>query len=122
MIRHLIASIFTLVVVALAGLAISALWVRSIGSYASLNDGKFAVITEMEAELPYQPFTREWAVLHPDGTDAQGKKRKKHRPFHTVEVVVPWVFFALYVIQITVNVPWRTSVLCGCLPCASRCW
>jgi hypothetical protein len=102
---------WNVVVIALAGLAISALWVRSIGSYASLNDGKFAVITELEAELAAQPFTREWEALHsPERRDADGKKRKKHRPFHTVEVVVPWVFFALYVIQIAVNVPWERII------------
>lgn len=106
---------WNVIVVALAGLAISALWIRSIGSYASLNDGKFTVITEMEADLPMQPFSREWDVLHPPGGKPNvGKKRKKHRPFHTVEVIVPWVFIALYGIQILVNVPWtRITSLCG---------
>jgi hypothetical protein len=106
---------WNIVVVALAGLAIAALWIRSIGSYASLNDGKFAVITEMEANLPVQPFTREWAVLHPpNGKHSAGRKPKKHRPFHTVEIVVPWVFIALYAIQIIVNVPWEKIVPHGC--------
>ena len=102
------------IIVALAGVAICSLWMRSIGSYASLNDGKFTVITQMEAKLPVQPFTCEWDVLHPkDGRTPTGEKRKKHRPFHAVEVVVPWVFMLLYAVQIVANVPWSKLLLHG---------
>jgi hypothetical protein len=100
---------WNVIVVALAGLAICALWIRSIGSYASLNEGKFAVITEIEADLAVQPFSREWAVLHPPENAPVDVKNKRHLPFHKVEVWIPWVFIVLYGIQIAANVPWREA-------------
>ncbi|MEF8850946.1 MAG: hypothetical protein V5A28_00795 [Haloarculaceae archaeon] len=35
----------------------------SIVSYKQLNKGKYEVISEMEDELPAEPFDREWVVL-----------------------------------------------------------
>lgn len=93
------------IVIAIAGVAISVLWARSIASYASLNDAKFGVINDLENSLAVQPFHDEWARLHP--AKEQGTKAKKrHRPFHTVEVWIPWVFIMLYGVQIATSVSW----------------
>ena len=79
--------------ICIAGLAICALWVRNIGSYKTLNEAKFEVINELELTLPYKPFTLEWSKLDPN------KDGIRHRPFHSVEVAVPWVFIVLYIFQ-----------------------
>lgn len=86
--------------VALAGFCVSALWVRNIESYKELNEGKFHVITEMEKSLPVQPFGDEWAYLHGGG------RKKRYRPFHSVEILVPWIFVALNAIQIMAAIDW----------------
>lgn len=79
--------------VCIAGFAICALWIRNIGSYKTLNAAKFEVINDLEKSLPYQPFTIEWSKLDPD------KDGVRHRPFHSVEVTVPWVFILVYALQ-----------------------
>jgi hypothetical protein len=98
---------WNIILIAVAGAAISFLWIRSIKSYASLNDAKFGVINELENSLAVQPFHDEWRRLHPPKDEQSGEaKRKRHRPFHEVEVWIPWVFISLYGIQIIINVPW----------------
>jgi len=87
--------------ISIAGMAICALWIRSIGSYRSLNAAKFGVIQDMERGLPVQPFADEWARLAPPG-DA-----RKHRPFYAIEIGVPWVFIAIYALQVAATLPWR---------------
>lgn len=100
---------WNIVVIAVAGTAISFLWIRSISSYASLNDAKFGVINEVEKHLPVQPFTDEWERLHPPKEAlATDPTQKEHRPFHKVEVWIPWVFILLYAVDIAANMPWRS--------------
>lgn len=56
-----------LLLAGLLGLALCVLWYLSIVSYKQLNSGKYRVIEEMEEELPFSPFDREWEIL--DGGD-----------------------------------------------------
>lgn len=67
------------------------------------------MIDDIESRLVEQPYTREWAELHPDDEielapgDASGSglkrclKRNSHREASAVEQVVPLVFVAIYV-------------------------
>lgn len=101
---------WNVIVISVAGLAISALWIMNIVSYKTLNGAKFGVITDIEKDLPIQPFADEWARLDPEGDG------KRHRPFHKVEGVVPWVFIAVYASQALAMVPWRrigSALFCG---------
>lgn len=91
--------------IALAGFCVSALWVRNIESYKELNEGKFHVITEMEKLLPEKAFTDEWDYLHRNG------KQKKYRPFHTVEIAVPWVFMIVSFLQFVTLTNWTAIYL-----------
>jgi hypothetical protein len=91
-------------VIALAGLCVSVLWVRNIQSYKELNEGKFHVITTLEKALPIQAFTDEWDYLH------RGKRKKRYKPFHAVEVLVPWVFVAVHSCQLIAIVNWTFVV------------
>lgn len=88
------------IVISVAGVAISALWARNIESYRTLNAAKFKVINEIEEALPIAAYTTEWKYLDPDGDGV------RHRPFHKVEVAVPWVFIAVHVAQAARVISW----------------
>lgn len=82
-----------ILVITVAGVAISVLWVWNILSYKTLNTAKFAVIQELEKSLSVQPYTDEWTRLDPE------QDGERHTPFHKVEMFVPWVFLTAYVVQ-----------------------
>lgn len=86
--------------VCVAGIVVAACWWFLLRNYRRLNEAKFAVINQIEANhLPVRPFLDEWAVL--SGGDAvKGRlKRVKAglRQLGNVERVVPIVFGLLYV-------------------------
>ena len=72
----------------------SACWWLQLRSYRDLNRAKFAVIIEVEKQLPVRVFTDEWQSLK---TDPIKTWRQRYAELGTVERVVPWVFAALYV-------------------------
>ena len=80
-------------VISVAGLLVCLLWKRNIDSYKDLNSGKFHVIGEIEKSLPVAAFTAEWAVLQ------RGEKQSRHRPFHSVEIWVPYIFAGVHLVQ-----------------------
>lgn len=99
---------FGLVMTALAGVVLAVTWWALLRYYRRLNRAKFAVINEIEGRLVEQPYTREWAELHPDdelelaGSDEAKRglrrwvKRNSHREASVVEQIVPFVFVAIY--------------------------
>ncbi|WP_084318880.1 RipA family octameric membrane protein [Deferrisoma camini] len=86
--------------VSIAGMALCYTWYRLIRSYKDLNSGKFKVIHVMEKNLPIAPYDAEWESLE------RGKNPKIYHPFTRVEMVVPWVFFALHLSVLVNVVPW----------------
>lgn len=76
--------------VSLAGMALCFMWYRLIKSYKDLNSAKFAVIHEMEAELPVSPYDSEWEKVQ------RGTNKKLYLPFTHIEVYIPWVFFVIH--------------------------
>lgn len=88
-------------VISVAGIAISVLWARNIVSYRTLNAAKFKVINQIEEALPIAPYTAEWEYLDPD------KDGIRHKPFHEVEIIVPWVFALVHLVQAVRATPWR---------------
>ena len=77
--------------VPLAGLLVSVTWLALIRSYSQLNAGKFKVIHLLERRLPAAMYDAEWSVLG-KGSGAQ------YLPLTHVEIGVPLVFAALYVL------------------------
>lgn len=63
-----------------------------IRSYKQLNTGKFIVIHEIEKHLPVALYKYEWEIL------GEGKNRKIYYPFSHIELFIPWVFGAIYVL------------------------
>lgn len=96
-------------ILSIAGFLVALLWKRNIDSYKDLNSGKFQVIDEIEKALPIAAFTAEWQFLE------RGRNRRLYRPFHTVEILVPFIFAAVHLAQILRTVPWNsiTAKLCG---------
>jgi hypothetical protein len=89
-----------IIVISVAGIAICALWVMNIISYKTLNEAKFGVINDVETRMVEQPFHDEWNRLDPD------QDGKRHRPFHKVEGMIPWIFMAVYTVQVLATIPW----------------
>lgn len=95
---------FGLCVTAIAGIVLALVWWALLRYYRRLNAAKFDVINNLEKRLPAQPYTDEWAVLHPDdpldGSDRAKRswwiRRVKHREATVVEQIVPFVFVGLY--------------------------
>jgi hypothetical protein len=82
---------------AFAGILFSYTWKRLIASYKSLNSAKFAVIIEMEQQLPVAPYEAEWQHLK------KGMDTSAHVPFSTLESWVPMVFMLLHAVVVVVN-------------------
>jgi hypothetical protein len=95
-------------IISFAGLLVSLVWKRNIDSYKDLNSGKFHVITELEKGLPIAPFRTEWDFLK------RGQDTSRYRPFHAVEVLVPYIFAAVHGVQILRAVPWGTLISSIC--------
>lgn len=72
------------VVVAVSGIALCSIWSINIRSYRQLNKGKFKVIHEIEKQLPFPCYTREWEILGE-------KKAGKYLRLTQVEQYVPFV-------------------------------
>lgn len=54
---------FSLLTVSLIGMVISYVWRENVKSYKALSKAKFDLINDMEKELPYPYFTKEWSEL-----------------------------------------------------------
>ena len=49
----------------LLGTALSFIWSLNIKSYRTLNTAKFEIISDLERQLPYQGYSKEWELLRP---------------------------------------------------------
>jgi hypothetical protein len=68
-----------------AGMIVCVAWVALLTSYRKPNSAKFAVLAEMESDLPVPPFTRERQVY----------RRDRRRSLSQVERWIPGCFFLL---------------------------
>lgn len=76
------------IVLLAAGVIECIIWGTFIINYKNLNSAKFAVITELEKQLPVQPFMDEWKIV----------KEKKYIRSTKLELIMPAMFVVLYVI------------------------
>lgn len=79
-------------ILALVGIIICIVFWFLIRSYKQLNTGKFAVIHEIEKHLPLALYKYEWEIL------GEGKDERKYYPFSHIELLIPWVFGAIYAV------------------------
>jgi amino acid permease len=87
--------------ISFSGVMLCLLWYRLIRSYRDLNTAKFAVLHTIERLLPLKPYSAEWDYV------GRGSHSRFYKPFTHVEINVPWLFFALYVVVMLWNAPWR---------------
>lgn len=79
-------------VVSILGLVLCIVWKININSYRQLNTGKFKVIHEMEAQLPFACYDREWEFL------GVGQDRKKYLQLTKVEQYIPYLLAVPYLL------------------------
>ena len=73
------------------GVLLSLSWYVVIRSYRQLNSGKFKALHELEENLAYPFFKREWDLLD------KGKKISNYWKLTVVEVGLPVIFSVLFV-------------------------
>jgi hypothetical protein len=73
-----------------AGAIVCLAWSALLKSYRELNRAKFAVLAELEAELPASPTTRERQIYKEHG----------RRSLSQVESLIPACFVLLYIIML----------------------
>ena len=73
------------------GSILSVSWYIVIRSYRQLNTGKFNALQDMERQLAYPFFTKEWELL------GEGKERGRYWRLTVVETALPSVLFLLFV-------------------------
>ena len=82
----------TILAISLLGIGFNVLWYINIQSYRQLNSGKFKVIHEMEQQLPFPCYDREWSLL------GEGKDSKKYYQLTRVEKYVPYFLAIPYLL------------------------
>ena len=91
---------------AAAGIVFAVTWWALLKSYRDLNAAKFKIILEMEERFPVRVYGDEWDRLQRDprrfgfGRDALRARLGQYRELGRIERVVPWVFVAIYVVEI----------------------
>jgi len=83
---------FACLMTAVMGIALCVIWAINITSYRQLNSLKFRVIHEMEQNLPFPCYDREWKILEEE------PKRQKYRRLWKVERYIPLLLIAPYLI------------------------
>jgi hypothetical protein len=83
---------FMFIAIAILGLALCFVWVVNIRSYSQLNTGKFKVIHDMEQQLPYPCYAREWDIL------GKGEDRRKYFQLTRIEQYVPLLIALPYLL------------------------
>lgn len=82
-----------------AGAIVSLAWVALLTSYRKLNRAKFVVLTQIEADLPIPPFTRE----------REAYRRDRRRSLSNVERLIPGCFVLLYAIMLIAAILARST-------------
>ena len=78
------------IMIAIAGISSSIIWVLTLKSCRNLNSSKFKMIHKMEQDLPAKLFKEEWDCLD------RGKNGKIYRKLSVVEQGIPIMFIVLY--------------------------
>ncbi len=80
------------------GLVICFLWYSLVDSYKDLNTAKFAVIHELEGQLPVALFRHEWFVCGHNKKKKDKPVEDMYVPLTHLERWIPWMFAVIYVV------------------------
>ena len=87
-----------LTAVGVFGVLLSASWYIIIRSYRQLNSGKFAALHELEEQLAYPFFKREWELLGM----VEKPKKSRYWKLTVVETLLPIIFAILFLVLIII--------------------
>lgn len=79
------------------GLFVCFLWYSTVDSYKDLNTAKFAVIHELEEQLPVALFKHEWHVCGHNRKKTDRDIADRYVPLTHLERWIPVAFAALYI-------------------------
>ena len=82
----------------LLGTSLAVAWYIHIRSYRQLNSGKFKPLHELEEQLAYPFFKREWELLE------EGENPNKYWKLTVVETFVPIIFFLLFAVVLFIGI------------------
>ena len=80
------------------GMLLAASWYIIIRSYRQLNKGKFDTLLELEENLAFPFFKREWELLE------EGKNKGRYWKLTIVETSLPIGFFLLFLFLIPIAI------------------
>jgi hypothetical protein len=92
--------------VSAAGIVFAGTWWALLRSYRELNSAKYQVILAMEERFPVRVYGDEWAILKRDPIrfalrrDTLRSWAAQYRELGRIERIVPWLFVAIYTIEI----------------------
>jgi hypothetical protein len=78
--------------VGILGILLCILWFFTIRDYRRLNSAKFEVVNQMEQQLPFQPYDREWEIL------SKGKGGRRYLGLSRIEQYVSLLVATLFVV------------------------
>jgi hypothetical protein len=94
---------FVFIYMVIPVMIVSAIWFVTVRFYKQLANAKWAVVHEIEAQLPYAPFTREWELY-------KAKKARFTFGPSSLEQVAPALIFLASTIY---GIIWILRSLCG---------
>ncbi len=86
------------IMIAIAGISSSIIWLLTLKSCRNLNSGKFKIIHSLEEKLLAKLFKDEWDCLE------KGENKKTYLKLSVVEQGVPIIFFVLYLLIIVIMI------------------
>jgi hypothetical protein len=90
-------------VFSILGMILNWVWHSNIQSYKQLNSGKFKTIHQMESELPFECFKREWDIL----------KATNYKQITKGEQTIPMIMVVPYILLLIYTVAHRLYRLSG---------
>ena len=98
-------SIWVILLLTFLGVVISIIFWFLLNSYKQLNTWKFAVMHEIEKELPLKLFKHEWDILW------KWEDKSKYFPFSHIELKLPKISLVLYLwVMIWYIVKWLINL------------
>jgi len=80
------------IAIPILGLILSYVWFLNIRSYRQLNFGKFKVIHQIEQQLPFPCYAREWEII------GKGEEARKYLQLTHVEQYIPLLLAILFLL------------------------
>ena len=85
-----------LLAISILGLSLCYLWSINIDSYRQLNSLKFKVIHEMEQQLPFPCYEREWRILKEEKNGAKYLRLTAIERYVPFIVSIPYLLLLIY--------------------------